>query len=41
MAQTKQNMPDEAMQNYLKAIQLNPNFFEAHFELGEPAGEAG
>jgi tetratricopeptide (TPR) repeat protein len=34
VAQTKHNMLDEARQNYLKAIELNPIFFKAHFELG-------
>ena len=40
-AQAKQNMPEEAIKNYLKAIELDPNFFEAHYNLGEHLEKQG
>jgi len=34
VAQKKQNMADEAFQNFRKALQLDPNYVDAHHNLG-------
>jgi len=41
LALARNNMPDEARQNYLKALEINPNFFEANFYLGKLLEEQG